>query len=529
MLLQQPTFLPLILFLTAYLCVGGDVLHRAIRSIGQGDMFNENFLMSIATIGALVIGAFPEAVAVMLFYQVGELFQGYAVARSRNSITDLMNIRPDHANLKQGNQIVCVDPNQVMVGDLIVVKPGERIPLDGRVIEGNSALDTSALTGESLPRQMTPGTEALSGCVNLNGLLTVEVTKLAGESTISKILELVENAAAKKSQSERFITKFARYYTPCVVAFAVLLAVLPPLSFAQGDFSIWVYRALSFLVVSCPCALVISVPLSFFGGIGGAARLGILIKGGNYLEALAKTEIVAFDKTGTLSKGIFEVQQIDTQNIAEEQLLQLAAYAENYSNHPIAAPLKRAYGREIDQSRIGLVQELAGFGVRAEVDGKIILVGNAKLMDKEAISYQQPQLAGTVVYVAADGLYQGCIIIADQLKEQAAEALQALKKVGVRKIVMLTGDSQTAGAQAAKTLKLDAFYAELLPGDKVARMNMLAQEKSASGKLVFVGDGINDAPVLAGADIGIAMGALGSDAAIEAADIVIMTDELMKI
>ncbi len=529
LLLRNSSILAFCLFAIAYLCVGGEVILRAVRSIRYGDVFNENFLMGIATIGAFAVGEYPEAVAVMLFYQIGELFQEYAVGKSRQSIAQLMNIRPDHANVKREGHLLTVDPNEVAVGEWIVVKPGERVPLDGIVQEGSSALDTSALTGESVPRQLAPGGYALSGCVNLSGLLTIEVEKPAGESTVSKILELVENASAKKSQSERFITRFARYYTPIVVILAVLLAVIPPLTFSAEAFSVWFYRALSFLVVSCPCALVISVPLSFFGGIGGAARLGILIKGGNYLEALAKTEIIAFDKTGTLSKGVFEVQQVYPEFTDKETLLRLAAYAENYSNHPIAGPLKKAYGQEIDAALIEQTEEVAGMGIRAKIAGKTVLAGNRKLMASAGVFCNQPDQAGTVVYLAEEGKYLGCIVIADQLKENAAAALRQLKQAGIKKTVMLTGDSEEAAAQAAKALQMDCYYAALLPGDKVQKLEALSGEKSTSGKLVFVGDGINDAPVLAGADIGIAMGALGSDAAIEAADIVIMTDELPKI
>ncbi len=517
------------LFIAAYAAVGGDVVWKACRNILRGKVFDENFLMSIATIGAFLIGEFPEAVAVMLFYQVGELFQSYAVSQSRKSISGLMEIRPDYANLKRNGSIEKVDPEEVQIGDLIVVSAGERIPLDGVIFSGTSMLDTSALTGESVPREVQAGDAALSGCVNVNGVLTIKVTKEFGESTVSKILDLVENASSKKSKSENFITKFAAVYTPIVTFAAIALALIPPLVIPGAVFSTWLYRALTFLVVSCPCALVISVPLSFFGGIGGASKAGVLVKGSNYLEALAETEIVVFDKTGTLTKGVFEVQDIYTKNITAEELLRYAAYAESYSNHPISLSLKRAYGKEIDQSAVTNVEEISGYGVRARVNGKEVYAGNSKLMNKLHIVVPVHNLVGTVVYVAIEGTYSGCIVIADQVKKDSALAITSLKKAGIKQTVMLTGDSKAVGEKVAASLKLDKVYTELLPGDKVDRLEELLTETSERGKLAFVGDGINDAPVLARADIGIAMGGLGSDAAIEAADIVIMTDEPSKI
>ena len=517
------------LFVISYIIVGGDVVEKAVKNILRGKVFDETFLMSIATIGAFLIGEYPEGVAVMLFYQVGELFQSYAVDKSRKSIATLMDIRPDYANLKKGDELVKVDPDEVKIGDIIVIKAGEKVPLDGKVIDGNSMLDTSALTGESVPREVEVGSDILSGCININGVITAEVTKEFGESTVSKILDLVENASSKKSNSEQFITKFARYYTPVVVIIAAILAIVPPLVIDGATFSDWVYRALSFLVVSCPCALVISIPLSFFGGIGGASRKGILIKGSNYLEALAQTEIVVFDKTGTLTKGVFNVQEIHADGISKEDLLELTAYAESYSNHPISISLKRAYGKEIDNGRISDVEEISGHGVSATVDGKKVLAGNIKLMKKMNISYFERELIGTVVHVVVDNKYAGYIVIADEVKEDSAQAIKELKAANIKQTVMLTGDNKNVGEKVAKDLGLDKVYAELLPGDKVDKLEELFAHKSAKGKLAFVGDGINDAPVLARADIGIAMGGLGSDAAIEAADVVIMTDEPSKI
>ncbi len=517
------------MFAVGYLVVGGDVAFRAIKNIAQGKVFDENFLMGIATIGAFCIGKFPEGVEVMLFYQIGELFQSYAVDKSRKSIASLMDIRPDYANVKKGEELIKTDPDEVHIGDIIVIKAGERIPLDSKVIEGNSMIDTSALTGESVPREVNAGCDLLSGCININGVINAEVTKEFGESTVSKILDLVENASSKKSSSEKFITKFAKYYTPIVVIIAVILAVVPPLVLSGATFSDWLFRALTFLVVSCPCALVISIPLSFFGGIGGASRSGILVKGSNYLEALAQTEIVVFDKTGTLTKGVFNVQEILAEGISKEELLEITAYAESYSNHPISLSLKRAYGKEIDNERISDVEEISGYGVSAIVDGKKTSVGNAKLMEQLGVPYYKGELIGTVVHAAVDNQYAGYIVIADEIKDDSTQAIRDLKAAGIKQIVMLTGDSKIVGEKVAKNLGLDKVYAELLPADKVEKLEELFSEKSARGKLAFVGDGINDAPVLARADIGIAMGGLGSDAAIEAADIVIMTDEPSKI
>lgn len=517
------------LFLLSYLIVGYDVVERAFKNIIKGQVFDENFLMGIATIGAFLIGEYPEGVAVMLFYQVGELFQSYAVDKSRKSIASLMDIRPDYANVKRGEEIVKVDPDEVQIGDIIVIKAGEKVPLDAKVIEGSSMLDTSSLTGESAPRHVEVGNEILSGCININGLITAEVTKEYDESTVSKILELVESASDKKSKSEQFITKFARYYTPIVVIVAVFLAIIPPIVMKDEVFVDWIYRALSFLVVSCPCALVISIPLSFFGGIGGASKRGVLVKGGNYLEALAKTEIIVFDKTGTLTKGSFDVQEIHAKNVSEEELIEYAAYAESYSNHPISLSLKRAFGKDIDNSIISDVEEISGHGVSAVVGGKRILAGNLKLMNKFNISYFEKDLVGTVVHVAIDNEYAGYIVIADEIKEDSAHAISELKKINIKKTVMLTGDSANTGNKVASEVGIDKVYAELLPGDKVDKIEELLLEKSPTGMLAFVGDGINDAPVLVRSDIGIAMGGLGSDAAIEAADIVIMTDEPSKI
>ena len=517
-------------FLVAYFIIGGDVLLRAGRNILRGKIFDENFLMSLATIGAFIVGDFAEAVAVMLFYQVGELFQDYAVDQSRESIASLMNIRPDYANVQRGAELIKVDPDEVQVDETIVIKPGERIPLDAVVLSGSSSVDTSALTGESLPRDVDAGDALLSGCINISGLLTARVTKEYGESTVSKILDLVENAGNKKSKSENFITKFAGYYTPAVVIIAVLLALIPPLVIPGATFRDWIYRGLIFLVISCPCALVISIPLSFFGGIGGASRRGILVKGSNYLEALAETEIVVFDKTGTLTKGVFAVQKIVPEGISEGQLLELAAHAESFSNHPISQSLKKAYQKAIDSARIRDVEEISGHGVTARVDDKTIAAGNAKLMRRLGVEFTEPEdVIGTVVHVAENGVYRGYIVIADEVKEDAARAIQELKAANIRQTVMLTGDAKRIGERVAAQLGINEVYTELLPVDKVAKVEELIAKKSPRGKLAFVGDGINDAPVLARADIGIAMGGLGSDAAIEAADIVIMTDEPSKI
>lgn len=522
-------WLQIALFIISYIIVGGDVVKRAVKNIFKGQVFDESFLMSIATIGAFFIGEYPEGVAVMLFYQVGELFQSYAVGKSRKSIASLMDIRPDYANVKKGDELVKVDPDEVQIGDIIVIKAGEKIPLDGKVIEGSSMIDTSALTGESVPREVEVGSDILSGCININGVITAEVTKEFGESTVSKILDLVENASSKKSNSEQFITKFARYYTPVVVIIAVFLAIIPPLVIDGATFSDWIYRALAFLVVSCPCALVISIPLSFFGGIGGASKKGVLVKGSNYLEALAETEIVVFDKTGTLTKGVFNVQEIHPEGISKEELLELTAHAESYSNHPISLSLKRAYSKEIDNGRISDVEEISGHGVIATVDGKKVMAGNIKLMKMMDIPYFKGELIGTIVHVAVNNKYIGYIVIADEVKEDSAQAIKELKAANIKQTVMLTGDNKSIGSKVAKELGLDKVYAELLPADKVEKLEELFSQKSKKGKLAFVGDGINDAPVLARADIGIAMGGLGSDAAIEAADVVIMTDEPSKI
>ena len=523
----------LTIFLGAYVIAGGDVLLRALRNIFRGQVLDENFLMSIATIGAFVVGEYLEGVAVMIFYQIGELFQDYAVGKSRASISDLMDIRPDYANVKRGDEILKVDPYDVELGETIVIRPGERVPLDGVVVDGHSMLDTSALTGESVPRDIEPGSEVLSGCINTNGLLTVTVTKDFEESTVSKILDMVENASSKKAKAENFITKFAKYYTPIVVISAVLLAVIPPMILGIGNGAIWmdwVTRALSFLVISCPCALVISVPLGFFGGIGGASRAGVLVKGSNYLEAMAKTEIVVFDKTGTLTKGTFSVTDIQPSGgMSSEALLDLTAHAESNSSHPISLSLQKAYGKVIDPQRVGHIEEVAGHGVKAQVDGKSVLAGNAKLMEQAGIPCTKSDAVGTVVHVAVDGVYEGYLVISDEIKPDSAQAIVDLKRSGIRKTVMLTGDNRDTAELVAKQLQLDEVYAELLPVDKVERMEELLKEKSSKGKLVFVGDGINDAPVLARADIGVAMGGLGSDAAIEAADIVIMTDEPSKL
>lgn len=518
------------LFIISYLVVGFEILKKAVRNIFRGKVFDENFLMAVATIGAFAIGEFPEAVAVMLFYQVGELFQSYAVDKSRKSIASLMDIRPDYANIEKDGKIEKVDPDEVKIGDIIIVKTGEKIPLDGVVVEGTSSLDTMALTGESVPRVVKTEDEVLSGCINKDGLLKIRVTKEFGESTVSKILDLVENASSKKSKSENFITKFAKYYTPTVVIIAVLLAFIPPIILKDfSTFSVWLYRALSFLVVSCPCALVISIPLSFFGGIGGASKMGILIKGSNYLEALANTEIVVFDKTGTLTEGIFEVQDIYAEGIEKDELLRIVAHAENYSNHPIAKSVKKAYNKEIDENIIKNPQELSGKGIWARIDEKDILVGNEKLMLEEKIDFKKCDEVGTILYVAIDKKYVGYVLIADKIKQDSSKTIRELKAMNIKETVMLTGDKKEVGEYVAKKLNMDKVYTELLPDGKVEKVEELLKQKSEKGKLVFVGDGINDAPVLTISDIGVAMGGLGSDAAIEAADIVIMTDETSKI
>lgn len=527
-LLPVEGWLRLCVFLVPYALVGGDVLWRAVRNISHGQVFDENFLMALATLGAIFIGEYPEAVFVMLFYQVGELFQSYAVGKSRQSIAALMDIRPDYANVERDGGLEEVDPEEVAVGDTIVIKAGERVPLDGVVLEGKSTLDTAALTGESLPRETEIGDDVISGCVNLTGLLRVRVTKPFGESTVSKILDLVENSGSKKARAENFITKFARYYTPVVVLAALLLAAAPPLM-GWMPWTESLNRALIFLVISCPCALVISVPLSFFGGIGGASRAGILVKGGNYLEVLANTQIVVFDKTGTLTKGVFNVTAVHPDQCSETRLLELAALAESYSDHPISRSLKDAYNAKLDSTRVTDVEELAGHGVRAKVDGIPVSVGNDKLMEQVGVKWHPCHRVGTTVHVAAEGEYLGHIVISDEIKEDAAQAISRLKAMGVAKTVMLTGDAKAVGEDVAGRLGLDEVYTQLLPGDKVDRVEMLLKEKTGKGKLAFVGDGINDAPVLSRADIGIAMGGLGSDAAIEAADIVLMDDKPSKI
>jgi len=517
-------------FLAAYIIIGYDVLIKALKNLSRGHALDETFLMSVATICAFLIGEYSESVAVMLFYQIGEFFQGYAVDKSRKSIADLMDIRPDYANVRRGKVIEKTDPYDVSIGDYIIIKPGERIPLDALVTEGVSSVDVSALTGESLPVDVAVGDSLLSGSVNINGFITARVTKEFGESTVSKILELVENAACKKSNAENFITKFARYYTPSVVVVAALIAVIPPLAVSGASFGDWIYRGLIFLVISCPCALVISIPLSFFGGIGGASRNGILFKGANYLEALAKSEIMVFDKTGTLTKGVFKVQDIVAEAIEPEELLEAAAYAENYSNHPISISLKQAYKTEINADRITKTEEVPGYGVEAVVDGKNIAAGNARLMKKIGVAAASTDgISGTVVHVAVNGKYKGYIVIADEIKEDARQAMLDLKKAKIGHLIMLTGDSRQIGEKVALQLGIDQAYTELLPADKVGKVEELFRLKSPKGKLAFVGDGVNDAPVLARADIGIAMGGLGADAAIEAADVVIMTDEPSKI
>ena len=518
-----------IIFIVAYIVVGLEIVKKAIRNIFRGKVFDENFLMSVATIGAFAIGEFPEAVAVMLFYQVGELFQSYAVDKSRKSIASLMDIRPDFANIEKNGNLEKVSPEEVKCGEIIVVKPGEKVPLDGLVIAGNSNIDTKALTGEALPQEVKEGNKILSGTINLNGVIKIKVIKEYGESTVSKILDLVENASSKKSKSENFITKFAKYYTPIVVIIAVILAIIPPLLIPNATFSKWLYRALSFLVVSCPCALVISIPLSFFGGIGGASKIGILIKGSNYLEQLSNTEVIVFDKTGTLTKGTFEVQHIESINLSKEKLLEIVAYAEKYSNHPISLSVKSAYGKEIDEKQISDYKELTGYGVSAKVNNDYVLVGNEKLMKENDISFTTCKNIGTTLYVAVNEKYEGHITISDKIKDDAEKTIKDLKKNHIKQVVMLTGDKKAAGEEVGKKLGIDKVYTELLPDEKVKKVEELLKEKSEKGKLTFVGDGINDAPVLAISDIGIAMGGVGSDAAIEAADIVLMTDEPSKI
>ena len=522
-----------VLYLIPYFIVGYDILLKAVKGIFRGQMFDENFLMAVATVGAMALGDWREGCAVMVFYQIGELFQSYAVGKSRRSISDLMDIRPDYANIESGGALEKVDPEDVAVGTVIVVQPGERIPIDGVVTEGEAAVNTSALTGESLPRQVKAGDEVLSGCVNLSGLLHIRTTKEFGDSTVAKILDLVENSSMKKAKAENFITKFARIYTPAVCYSAVALAVLPPVvRFIMGNapmWSDWITRALTFLVISCPCALVISIPLSFFGGIGGASAKGILVKGSNYLEALAKTGCVVFDKTGTLTKGVFQVLETAPEGMDAQTLLGWAAQAECYSKHPISQSLKSAWGGQVDTDRVTDVEELGGFGLTGRVDGHAVAVGNRRLMEKLGIQPIEPQRAGTVVYVAVDGVYAGWILLGDVVKEHAAQAIRGLKAEGVEKTVMLTGDADAAARQVASQLGVDEVHSQLLPADKVRQVERLLKERREGRLLAFVGDGINDAPVLARADIGIAMGALGSDAAIEAADVVLMDDDPAKI
>jgi len=527
------------LYLIPYLIIGYDILIKAFKGIKNRQPFDESLLMAVATIGAIAIalcgdGDYTEAIAVMLFYQVGEWFQSYAVGKSRRNISDLMDIRPDYANIETDRKLEQVDPDEVEIGSVIVVQPGEKVPIDGIVIEGSAALNTSALTGESLPRDVAEGDEIVSGCINMTGVLKIKTTKEFGESTVSKILDLVENASSRKSKSEEFITKFARIYTPAVVYSAIALAVLPPLvrMFGMGlpaDWGTWVYRALTFLVISCPCALVISIPLSFFAGIGGASNAGVLVKGSNYLETLSRTKCVVFDKTGTLTQGVFEVNEVHHNEMDREQLLEYAALAESASSHPISRSLQRAYGKEIDRSRVTDVREISGNGVTAKVDGIEVAAGNSKLMDKLGVKWIDCHQAGTIVHMAVGGTYAGHIVISDVEKPHAKEAIRALRSAGIEKTVMLTGDSRKVAEHVAADLGIDEVYAELLPGDKVAKVEELLEQKTERGKLAFVGDGINDAPVLSRADIGIAMGAMGSDAAIEAADIVLMDDDPMKI
>jgi Cd2+/Zn2+-exporting ATPase len=529
-ILKLPKNIELILYIASYILIGGEVVLRAIKNIARGEVFDENFLMVLATIGAFAIGEYPEGVAVMLFYQIGELFQDMAVNRSRKSISELMDIRPDFANIIIHGKELKVSPEEVKIGDVILVKPGEKVPLDGKILEGNSMLDTSALTGESVPRDVSTGDEVLSGSINKNGVLTIEVMKSFGESTVAKILELVENASSKKAPTEKFITRFARYYTPVVVISAAALAFLPPLFIQGATFSEWIYRALIFLVVSCPCALVISIPLGFFGGIGGASRNGVLVKGGNYLEALNNVETVVFDKTGTLTKGVFKVTEVISSNhYSKDEILQYAAYAESYSNHPIAISIMKAYGKEVHKKEIEDYNELSGHGIKVKIKGKAVLVGNQKLMEKEAVKVNGGISNGTILHVAIDKIYAGYVLINDEIKQDSAKAIKDLKSLGVKNIVMLTGDNKKVAEQVGAQLDIDEIYSELLPDKKVEKIEELDSKKSLNGKIVFVGDGINDAPVLARADIGIAMGGVGSDAAIETADIVIMTDELSKI
>ena len=522
------------LYMLPYLVIGYDILKKAVKGILNRQVFDENFLMAVATIGAIALGDYKEGVAVMLFYQIGELFQSYAVGKSRRNISELMDIRPDYANVEQDGELVQVDPDEVEIGTVILVKPGEKIPIDGIVVEGASSLNTSALTGESLPREAKEGDEVISGCINMTGLLKIRTTKEFGESTVSKILELVENSSSRKSRSENFISKFARIYTPAVCYGAVALALIPPIvrmvfMGLPADFGTWIYRALTFLVISCPCALVISIPLSFFAGIGGASKEGVLVKGSNYLETLSQTKYVVFDKTGTMTQGVFEVSGIYPAALSKEEVVEYAACAESYSSHPISKSLQKAYGKEIDKNRVTEVKEISGKGVTAQVDGRLVAAGNGKLMDQLGVPYTVCNEVGTLVYVAVDGRFAGCILISDLLKPHAKEAIAALKNAGVTKTVMLTGDTKRVADAVAAELGIHEVCSELLPADKVSKVEELLARKSGKEKLAFVGDGINDAPVLSRADIGIAMGALGSDAAIEAADIVLMDDDPLKI
>lgn len=528
-ILSMPDWAKLVLYLIGYLIVGLEILEKALKNIKNGQVFDENFLMSIATIGAFLLGEYLEGIAVMLFYQIGELFQSYAVNQSRKSISDLMDIRPDHAVVLRDSQEEVVDPEEVVVGEVIVVRPGEKVPLDGTIIEGNSSLDTAALTGESVPTTVTSGETILSGCINLTGVLKIRVEKEFEQSTVARILDLVENASSQKAKVENFITRFARYYTPIVVMAAAVLAVIPPLFLPDYPFAVWIYRALTFLVISCPCALVISIPLSFFGGIGAASRSGILVKGSNYLELLSNAEFAVFDKTGTLTEGVFRVSEIVAEGMEQEDLLGIAAYAEAYSSHPIAQSILEAYGKPIDKTQIHEINEIAGRGIWANVGEIEVYAGNAKLMQDIGIEYPKEVPAGTIVYIVVDYVYAGYLLIADVVKSDAKKAIEDLKKIGIKKTVMLTGDSDLIGRRIAEKLGMDEVYTQLLPEDKVTRIERLIERKSNKGTLVFVGDGINDAPVLARADVGIAMGGLGCDAAIEAADVVIMTDEPSKL
>ncbi len=529
-ILETSFWIEFTLFFISYLFVGLDVLIKAVKNIIRGQVFDENFLMAVATIGAFAIKEFPEGVAVMLFYQIGEFFQDYAVDRSRQSITALMDIRPDFANIKVGSEIIKVSPEEVEIGSIIIVKPGEKIPLDGNVLDGKSMVDTSALTGESVPREIEEGKEALAGFINQSGVLTIEVTRKFGETTVSKILDLVQNASNKKATTENFITKFAKYYTPIVVFSAIILAFLPPLILQNATFGEWIHRALVFLVVSCPCALVVSIPLSYFGGIGGASRNGILVKGSNYLEALNNVDTIIFDKTGTLTKGTFDVTKINAVGkINEQELLKIAALTESYSNHPIALSIMRAYGKPINKASIEKYDEVSGYGINAVIENKKVSVGNIRLMKKENIKVDDIHSVGTVVYIAVDGDYAGNIVISDEIKQDSKVAISELKKIGIENIAMLTGDNDSVGRTIADSIGIEKVYTELLPDQKVEKLELELAQKSKNGKVVFVGDGINDAPVLARADVGIAMGGLGSDAAIEAADVILMTDEPLKI